>query len=95
MKEPTQIVITGYDEIRLTIAAKSITKEQERTITEKAIQFYKGLFHLLHKEDGLDRKFFDENQFRIDLEDEVDSDTDQTTDDDYEEYYEFEYHRYK
>lgn len=95
MKQATQIVITGYEGIRLTIALESVTIQQENDLTNKAIQFYKSIFQDLIQKNALEQGFDDETNFRIDLEDEIDNDSNLTGEDDYEEYYEFEYHRYK
>ncbi len=95
MKQATQIVITGHEEIRLTITLKSISEKQESKFTEKAIQFYKTLIYQLHKEDELAKRFYEEEIFNIDLEDGRENEGDSTEEDDFEEDYEFDYHRYK
>lgn len=91
MKQATQIVITGHDGIRLTIAVESICEKQESKITDKAIQFYKGLIYQLHKDDELQKSFYEEENFNVDFENEVENEEDSLSDEDYE----FEYHRYK
>lgn len=95
MKQATQIVITGHEEIRLTITLKSISEKQESKFTEKAIQFYKILIYQLHKEDELEKRFYEEEIFNFDFEDEVENKKDSLDEEDYEEDYKFDYHRYK
>ncbi len=94
MKQATQIVITGQDGIRLTIAIESISENQESEITEKAVQFYKGLIYQLHKKDELAQRFYEEENFNVDFEDAAESNH-SLSEDNYEGDYEFEYHRYK
>ncbi|PSR55946.1 hypothetical protein AHMF7605_21800 [Adhaeribacter arboris] len=101
MNQRTKILITGQDCPRLTLPIYSLGKDKDDKIIDTPIPSYKKLRYYLHKDDELDKIFYNNDNFKIAFEEEAKSmDNDEViddySDDNYsDEDYDFDDFRYK